>query len=174
MKFLPVLFGILVAETGIADFENGVWTNGYATSDNQDGFFILKRSIFQHFFLESASTLILGITLLICCLRYEYDVEGGYCNFNVAATGTVRLEEILCYELTTGSTYEDEFYSFAVPRCRALDRFYDDAFETDGTLADDAKAFTIFEVISLTVTSNFCHPIYKMTHFRNSNVVQKQ
>ena len=50
MKFLPVLFGILVAETGIADFENGVWTNGYATSDNQDGFFLLKRSIFSIFF----------------------------------------------------------------------------------------------------------------------------
>ena len=43
MKFLPVLLGILVAETGIADFENGVWTNGYASSDNQDGFFVLKR-----------------------------------------------------------------------------------------------------------------------------------
>ena len=97
---------------------------------------------------------------MICYSRYEYDVEGGYCNFNVEATGTVRLEEILCYELTTGSTYEDEFYSYAVPRCRALDRFYDDAFETDGTLADDAKAFTIFEVISLTVTS---FSIYKMT-----------
>ena len=43
MKFLPILFGILVAESGIADFENGVWTSGYATSDNQDGFFVLKR-----------------------------------------------------------------------------------------------------------------------------------
>ena len=43
MKFLPVLFGILVAESGIADFENGVWTSAYATSDNQDGFFVLKR-----------------------------------------------------------------------------------------------------------------------------------
>ena len=117
-----------------------------------------------------ASTLILEITPLIYCFRYEYDVQGGYCNFNVAATGTVRLEEILCYELTTGSTYEDEFYSFAVPRCRALDRFYDDAFETDGTLADDAKAFTIFEVISLTVTSYFS----LKCHFRNSNAARKQ
>ena len=43
MKFLPILFGILVAESGIADFENGVWTSAYATSDNQDGFFVLKR-----------------------------------------------------------------------------------------------------------------------------------
>ena len=102
---------------------------------------------------------------MICRFRYKYDVEGGYCNFNVAATGSVRLEEILCYELTTGSTYEDEFYSFAVPRCRALDRFYDDAFETDGTLTDDAKAFTIFEVIGLTVTSNFCHPDCRFTKF---------
>ena len=44
MKSLPVLFGILVAETGIANFENGVWSKGYATSDSDDdAFFILKR-----------------------------------------------------------------------------------------------------------------------------------
>ena len=79
--------------------------------------------------------------------RYEYDAEGGYCNFNSAATGSVRLEEMLCYELTPGARYEDSFYSFAVPRCRALDRHYDDAFNDDGTLVDGANAFTVFEVI---------------------------
>ena len=43
MKFLLVLFGILSAETGLVDFGNGVWISSYATSDNQDGFFELKR-----------------------------------------------------------------------------------------------------------------------------------
>ena len=55
MKSLPVLFGILVAETGIANYENSVWSKGYATSDSDDdAFFILKRLLFFfHYFTHT-------------------------------------------------------------------------------------------------------------------------
>ena len=43
MKVLYTLLAFIGAETGIVDFENGAWNNGFASSDNDDGFFILKR-----------------------------------------------------------------------------------------------------------------------------------
>ena len=88
----------------------------------------------------------------------------------MATPGSVRLGENLCYELSTGSNYEDEFYSYAVPRCRAIDRSYDDAFKPDGTLQDGTNAFTVFEV------KNFMRYLFKklMKIFRNLNVERKQ
>ena len=87
---------------------------------------------------------------------------------------------MLCYELTPGARYEDSFYSFAVPRCRALDRHYDDAFNDDGTLVDGANAFTVFEVIIRDPLTDWpVKPEQKKKdiiydYFRNSNADQNR